>query len=459
MPGFPDSIRGQLVLLIVAALAVAQAISLWLFVDERSLAVRAALGSEAAARAANVARLIEEAPEPLHEAILRAADSPLVRFGIAGRPEVDHRDHRGTGAVEARIRALLGDRERDIRVELHEVVGSVMPLPHMSSDMAQMHLAMMEGQLAAIEMRLSIALSDGRWLNVATRFQRPPLQWAWASALSFGLTAALLLIAAFWFILTRITRPLKHLSRAADRLGRGEATAAIEPAGPSEIRDLACAFNRMQERLSRFIGDRTRLIAALSHDLRSPLTAMRVRAEMIDDAESREKLVVSIEEMQEMVDGTLAFARGMATSEPTERADIAAFLATLRDDMAAGFGIEAEPGLIARIRPKSMRRALRNVIENGLRYGGEVEVAVKRTGEMIELCVRDRGPGIPEAEQERVFEPFYRIEKSRSRDTGGAGLGLAIARTIIHGHGGSIELANRTGGGLEVRIRLPADTG
>ena len=448
-----------MVLLIVAALAVAQTISLWLFVDERGLAVRAALGFEAAGRAANVALLLEEAPESLQQAILRAANSPLVRFDLSDIPAVDHESHADGGAVEARVRGLLGGaNDREIRVELHEVEQGIPPMPHLAPEMAEMHLAMMRGELSAIEMQLSIALADGQWLNVGTRFERPPLQWPWASIVSFGITAAIILVSACWFLLTRLTGPLLRVSRAADQLGRGEAVDPLPLIGPSEVRGLTQAFNRMQARLTRFVADRTRLLAALGHDLRSPLTAMRVRAEMVDEDETRDSLVASIEEMQEMVDATLAFARGMASSEVYETVDLGAYLKQLQADMIDGFTLDTANSISVRLRPQSVRRALRNIIENAQRYGGGAEVTFVHDAEYVQIRVSDNGPGVPEAELEQVFEPFFRLEKSRSRETGGTGLGLSIARTIVRAHGGEVALTNRTEGGLLVTVTLPLET-
>ena len=459
MPRPFDNLRGQLVLLIVAALAVAQTISLWLFVDERGLAVRAALGFEAAGRAANVALLLEEAPESLQQAILRAANSPLVRFDLSDIPAVDHESHADGGAVEARVRGLLGGaNDREIRVELHEVEQGIPPMPHLAPEMAEMHLAMMRGELSAIEMQLSIALADGQWLNVGTRFERPPLQWPWASIVSFGITAAIILVSACWFLLTRLTGPLLRVSRAADQLGRGEAVDPLPLIGPSEVRGLTQAFNRMQARLTRFVADRTRLLAALGHDLRSPLTAMRVRAEMVDEDETRDSLVASIEEMQEMVDATLAFARGMASSEVYETVDLKTYLKQLQADMIDGFTLDTANSISVRLRPQSVRRALRNIIENAQRYGGGAEVTFVHDAEYVQIRVSDNGPGVPEAELEQVFEPFFRLEESRSRETGGTGLGLSIARTIVRAHGGEVALTNRTEGGLLVTVTLPLET-
>jgi signal transduction histidine kinase len=294
---------------------------------------------------------------------------------------------------------------------------------------------------------------------VATRFHRPPLQWAWASAVTFGLTASLI-VAVIWFALSRLIGPLHRLAAAADRLGLGEDVAEIAPTGPEELRRLTTAFNAMQARLTRMIAEHTRMLAALGHDLRSPLTAMRVRVEMVDDDETRERLIATLDEMQEMVEATLAFARGVASSEATETVDPAKFLRALIDDIAETGGtvtLDATPGSALRLRPHALRRALRNVIDNALRYGGRAAVRLERVGGTARITVSDDGPGIPEADLERVFEPFVRLETSRSRETGGSGLGLAIARTIIHAHGGDIRLANRPEGGLTATIDLPID--
>ncbi|WP_425053819.1 ATP-binding protein [Psychromarinibacter sp. S121] len=453
-----DSLRGQLVLLIVAALAIAQAVSLFLFVDERGLAVRAALGFEAAGRAANVALLLEEAPSSLHQAILRAANSPLVRFELSPVPAVDHGSHADGGAVETRVRGLLGGApDREIRVELHTVEHDILPMPHLAAEMAEMHLAMMRGEVSAIEMQVSIALSDGQWLNVGTRFERPPLQWPWVSFVSFGLTAALILITTCWFLLTRLTGPLLRVSRAADRLGRGEAVDPLPLIGPGELRDLTQAFNRMQARLTRFVADRTRLLAALGHDLRSPLTALRVRAEMVEEAETRDSLIASVQEMQEMVDATLSFARGMASAEAYETVDLGDYLRQLQADMVEGFDLDTGDRIELRLRPHSVRRALRNIIENAQRYSGGASVTCQHDSEEVRILISDTGPGIPEDQIEQVFEPFFRLEKSRSRETGGTGLGLSIARSIIRAHGGEVTLANRPEGGLVATVTLPRE--
>ena len=456
MRRFLSSLRGQLVLLIIGALMLAQALSLWLFVDERSLAVRAALGAEAAGRAANVARLIEEAPQELQAAILRAADSPLVRFDVSSQPTVDHLNHVDGGSVEARMRALLGpDDDRLIRVELHKAEGTLTPMSHINPDGNNMHLQVMRGGLLTLEMTVSVGLQDGRWLNVDTRFNRPPLQWPVISTLSFGITAALLLIGVIWFLLSRLTGPLRRVASAAESFGRGETPDALPATGPHEVRDLTVAFNDMQGRLTRHIADRTRVLAALGHDLRSPLTALRVHAEIVDEEDIRASMISSIEEMQDMVERTLAFAHGMATSEEAKTVELRAFLEKLQQDMHGGFEIGDVDQIHVRLRPNAMRRALRNLIVNAQRYGNGAIVSVSGDRDTVTIEILDNGSGIPEADLERVFEPFFRLEKSRSRNTGGTGLGLSIARTIARAHGGDVRLENRPEGGLMAVLVLP----
>ena len=450
------SLRAQLVILILGALAVAQAVSLWLFVDERSLAVRAALGFEAAGRAANVVRLLEEAPPNLAASIVRAANSPLVRFDLASAPSVTAPDHHHAAYIETRVRALLGDSfSRDIRVNVRETALPLQPIPNLSPQMAQMHQEMMQDRMQAVEITLSIALSGGQWLNIDTRFERPPLQWPLSSFLAFGLTAALILVAAFWFVMTRLTGPLRSLSRAAEGLGRGDAGEPLPVAGPEEVRDLTRAFNRMQERLTRFVADRTRILAAVSHDLRSPLTAMRFDAEVVEDEETRESLIASIDEMQTMAEATLNFAEGLAGREASEVVDVSNWLETLAGDKATPFKLIGGPLMTVRIRPLALRRAIRNLVENAIRYGGSATVGWHCAGDDLVIEVDDHGPGIPEGELDEVFAPFHRLEASRSLETGGHGLGLAIARAIVRGHGGDIRLENRPEGGLKASIFIP----
>lgn len=448
--------RSQIALLVVSVLFVAQIVGLWLFVDERALAVQAAIGSEVAGRAANVARLIEEAPGDLQQQIVVAANSPLVRFDLDEQPAVVHTNHNIDGAVEARIRALLNDEySRDIRVEVHEIEQGLLPLPNLSPEMAEMHAEMMQGTLAAIEMEVSIAVAGGQWLNVATRFERPPIQWSWASTLSFVLTAGVLLLAMFWFLLTRLTRPLNELAAVAEEFGRGGGQEPLTPVGPTEVRNLTTAFNDMQARLARFVSDRTQMLSALAHDLRSPLTALRVHAEMVEDPETKGGIAASLAEMQDMVEAMLAYARGVGRDEDLQEVEITEYLTDMKHRTNGVLDMRTGPDAKVRIKPNALRRALRNLIDNAQRYGRSPTVSWRVSAESLEIVVDDEGPGIPEDRLRDVFQPFLRLEQSRSHETGGHGLGLSIARSIVLEHGGTITLSNRKDGGLCARVVLP----
>lgn len=445
------SLRVQLVLLVGAAFLVGQALSLVLFADERSSAVQAALGAEAAGRAANVALLIENAPSELHQQIVMAASSPLVRFEIGPDAVVKEAEHHEDAAVEARIRALMNDSfSRAIRVEVHEIDGNVLPVPNLTPEMAEMHADMMRGTLAALELEISISLSGGNWLNVATRFERPPWQLSSGSLLSVLLSVGLGALAVFWFVIARLTRPLTALKQATEALGRGDHVVPLTPAGPPEVKALTQAFNVMQDRLRRFVADRTMMLAALAHDLRSPLTAMRVQSAMVDDAETQASIVRSTEEMSEMVEATLAYARGVGAEEVVEEVLLSEIF-----ERAGARPADWPNGVAVAVRKTAIIRALRNLVENAQRYGSDAEVHWSVVGSDLEICVKDDGPGIPEDKIEQVLEPYVRLEQSRSRQTGGTGLGLSIARSVVLSHGGSLALSNRPTNGLCARITIP----
>lgn len=450
----PRTLAGQLILIILAALAVAQAISLWMFFDERRLAVRNALGLEAADRAANVARLITEVSPDLHPSILRAANSSLARFSLDTAPEVDHLEH-GDSRIVERIRFQLFDEEAEIRVESHDELRPLSPMPGMPRKMGRKHRRMAMA-IATVKTQISIGLGPDQWLNVSTRYHRPPLQWAWSQIATFSLTA-LIVVIVLWLVLRRLTGPLRDLADAADRLGRGEEITPIPPSGPDELQRLTGAFNEMQARLSRSVSERAQVFAALGHDLRSPLTALRVRSEMVEDDETRDRLIAIIAEMQDMTEATLSFARGTTTSEPVIETDLTALLTELIEDLPdpASATLDGAAQAICRVRPGALRRALRNLIENAVRYGERARIALTSEPDQIRIIIQDNGPGIPPADRARVFDPFVRLEASRSRDTGGTGLGLSIARTIVLAHGGDIVLGEAPGGGLKVEVILP----
>ena len=455
----PRSVGGQLLALLLLALAITQGLSLILLTGERNLAVRAALGLEAAGRAANVALLLEAAPTALQGSILASADSPLVRFALEATPQTPHSSFEAVAMV-ARMRQILGDA-RDIRAEVHGLAGPPPELPEGLPDaMRPMHRAMMAARPEPVELTLSIRLEGGNWLNVRTMFQRPGVQWSPRALLPLVLMlAAVALVAGV--TARRIVGPMRALAAGAERLGRGLDAAPLALTGPTEVQEATQAFNRMQARLTRLIAERTRMLAALSHDLRSPLTAMRLRVELLAEDEDSTRLKALVEEMQAMVEQTLDFARAAAQGaaaqgEAVQEVNLAALLRDLVADAGAGHAtLTAPESVFLTLRPTAIRRALRNLIDNALRYGTRAEVALVRQGGEAVITIADHGPGLPEDQLEAVFEPFVRGEASRSRATGGVGLGLASARSIARAQGGDVTLANRPEGGLLATLRLP----
>lgn len=443
----PRSLLGQLALLIVAAFLAAQAISVWIFADERGAAIRAAQRYETVERAAAVAQALDQAPRESRESILAAVNSRLVRFSVGVAPLVT------SGQPDLVPIEGPGDiRATEVTVSPHDGQPAEPP-----AAFAWLHDRMRAAGVAPVEFRISVPLGDGDWLNVSARFQRPDLQ-APPALLGATLLSLALVIAALWYGLGRITRPLRQLASAADGFGLDAPAPEMPRRGPREVQALSDALERMHGRLTAMVTDRTRMLAALGHDLRSPITALRVRAEMVDDDETRERMAATLDEMQEMVDSTLAYARGVSTDQPMEETDLAGLVHGLAEELSETgpeISVEAPAPVRAEIRRTAMRRALRNLMENAQRYGAGARATVRETARAAEILIEDEGPGIPEDDLEKVFDPFTRLETSRSRETGGIGLGLPIARSILRAHGGDVTLTNRTSGGLRATIHLP----
>ncbi|KJS38335.1 MAG: hypothetical protein VR70_10270, partial [Rhodospirillaceae bacterium BRH_c57] len=265
------------------------------------------------------------------------------------------------------------------------------------------------------------------------------------------------LVAAIWAA-RRLARPLRHMALAADRLGRDVTAPPLPEEGPEEVRRAAEAFNRMQSRLRRLVEDRMQMLAAISHDLRTPITLLRLRAEFMQDKTEQAKTLQTLDEMAEMVNSLLAFAREEAAEEEMRVVDLAALVETVCVDLAdTGAKVTcrlAEP-LPMSCRVSAVRRAVTNLVSNAVRHGGEASVAVETTPGQVRIIVEDEGPGIPEGELEQVFRPFYRVERSRNRDTGGVGLGLAVVRSVARQHGGDAFVKNRPDRGLRAIMALP----
>ena len=269
--------------------------------------------------------------------------------------------------------------------------------------------------------------------------------------------SSLILFAVAMVFMRNQVRPIRRLAAAADALGKGRDVPTFKLQGATEVRQAATAFNIMRERLLRQISQRTEMLAGVSHDLRTPLTRMKLQLALLKETPELADLKADIREMEEMVDGYLAFARGEGSEEPVST-DIGDLLSEVIDGaQRAGGDVElaTNGALTVPVRPAALKRCFANLVSNAMRYGKHVMVNAARRGNAVEITVDDDGPGIPPEQRDEVFRPFRRLEESRNIETGGVGLGLTIARDIVHGHGGAIYLEDSPLGGLRARLRLP----
>jgi signal transduction histidine kinase len=468
------SLAAQIITFMLLALAVSQGIGFLVSWDERGQAVRAVAKGEFFSRMASLALSLDATPDTVHDDILAVTGTVYSRFWLSDKEPNDA----GDWAKEAwaRLRQPLPPR----KMPGHPVPGGgpavasapALPLGAAIADEPArwINIAPASWQLArpakfqyldaSIGMGLAVRLDDGMWLNAAYAKSYNNAFWTSQSALSLGITAVVLSVIAV-LVARGIARPMRRLATAAELLGRGEAVPPLPESGPDDIRQTAEAFNRMQARLQRFVEDRTRMLAAIGHDLRTPLTSLRLRAEFVSDPEVQDKMLKTIAEIQTMTESALAFAREQATVEPTRTVDLSALVESLCDDLVdlgQNVSFLDGPKINYRCRPDALRRAIRNLVENAVRYGEHARVSLARTPESIDIVIEDDGPGIPDGAGEQVFAPFFRLEHSRNRETGGVGLGLSIARAIARHHGGDIQLSNQARG-LRAVVGLPLVAG
>jgi signal transduction histidine kinase len=388
---------------------------------------------------AAITRVVDAAPAELREGLARAATNPgyTVRWHRAreetGTPPADPNDRNEPGGI---VRDLLGDPAR--RVESFEPDDWSAPR-------------------ATASYTMLVQLRDDTWLAFST----PSRSWGLDPGMRNLIVAALVLLSTLGVAAVatrRLALPLQRFARAARRFASDFRAPPIALTGPHEIRQAAIAFNAMQAQIQHFVADRTQMLAAISHDLRAPLTRMRLRGEFIDDPEQQQKLFRDVDEMQDMISAALAFFRDDARLEEATPFDLSELLMTLVDDFrdqGVAIAFEGPRGVVYAGRPLGIKRALVNLLENAVKYGRQPRIDLVPHAGNIEIRVSDRGPGVPDDLLEQVFMPFYRVDTSRHRSTGGVGLGLSAARAIVREHGGELQLRNRKGGGLEARMTLP----
>lgn len=458
----PRSFTGQLALLLVLALLVAQAAAILIYSHERLKVTRDMFQEAILDRTAAILLLLEDAPEDLHFRMLDTASSPFFRFSTSAQARAQRQSSPESEIASRSLARQLGIPPRRVIVafgpEISEERWPV--LRHLRLLLPVMDRAERNARSGANWLQVSVAMKSGSWLNLSVGPPPGPPPFGRPFLISLILSSLATLAVAV-FVAGRMARPMRRLADAADRFGRGEAVEPLPETGPDEARRSARAFNTMRERLGRYVKDRTTMLAAISHDLRTPLTSLRLRAEMVDDEDTRDRLVETIEEMRSMSDATLTFVRADQAEEETRAVDLSALAESVVEDLVElGQDASLEEGghPVVRCRPVALKRALRNLVENAVRYGGAARVVVDEgRGEAL-IRVTDDGPGVPGEDLERIFEPFVRGEASRSRETGGIGLGLAISRTIARSHGGDIQLRNRPEGGLEAILTIPMST-
>lgn len=478
----PRSLFGQVLLALVAGLAAAYAVGAWLMFDDRSRLAGRLLGGFAAQRIAGFVSLLDEADQRERERLVRALSVPPTRITMdepwrapAGAP---------TGDAAWFAQLLVRELARQHELQVLSIVwagpgrgregsdGARAPPADTGTDRyesphdvrregdrdAWRRAAKRGGRRPLLLVIAQVKLADGavatfrHALPIAP--QDEPLRLIALVAVS-GLTVALL---AGWTV-RRLTRPLATLADAAAGLARDLDRPPLPESGPTEVARAARAFNAMQASLKSYIDTRAHVLAGVSHDLRLPLTRARLRIERIADAEVKKSIESDLDEMERMIGSTLEYLRAGASSEPSIRLNLGALIEGVAEDMEALGATIAVHGRCESPfvgRPQALRRCLANLVDNARRYGGgHVDIRVLDGTDRVEIRVEDRGPGIPAAERERVFEPYVRLDASRAKHTGGTGLGLAIARAIARGHGGDVTLADRDGGGLSAQLILP----
>ena len=440
---WPQSLVGQIILLVAIALFVAQAINFGLLLRERN---RLTLTAQTAP---GVYRIVDALDG---RAGRRRDDRPRARFlevapRLAGerRPEVERR--------ALAMFAEVGLNVRSVRVVEDNQVA---PLRRWERRRIRAGGELPEGG----RMRRLIMAAEyqpGQWVVTQTRMaDRPPRFGGWLIGQTLILYA-IVLLPLLW-VGRRLARPLGQLTRSAQQFANSGSADPVEERGPGDVRDLTTAFNAMRSRIFAMLDEKDRMLGAIGHDLRTPLASLRVRTESVEDEGERARMSDTIEEMNRMLEDILSLARAGRSSEPLQKVDLSALAdAVVEDFIELGSPAQMADSdrAVASVRPQQIRRALRNLIENAIVYGERAHVSVERQDGAIRLVVSDDGPGIAQDRMAEMMEPFTRLEGSRNRETGGAGLGLALVRAIMAEHGGALRLANRPGGGLEASLVLP----
>jgi signal transduction histidine kinase len=464
MPLLPASLFGRTLLVLAAGLVLAQLGSMAIHLFDRGSSVYRLASLQIATRIAQTARILNRLPAGEREKVVQEISGPHLRLALSERPVVvasgftehDPYEQQFTESLQRQIGARW-----PIRVDVNP-----QPRPRrFSTDgaaagsfelwMARHFYFLLPDPFSIV---VQVGLEDGTIAIFDVNVPQEALSRL-ESLVPLLLLLLLLCFALAGFLVRMTTRSLDRLARAADAIGEEPGSAPLVESGPSEIRRVIAAFNRMQERVRRYVVERGRLLSAISHDLKTPITRLRLRAEMLSDAQLRGKMLRDLAEMQTMVATTLDFFSSVGKDLPRQPVDVGALIDSMCEDRRESgqtLSVRGAPLRPYRADPQALRRCLDNLIENAVRYGSCADIEIADSPERLRIAIRDGGPGIPNQELERVFEPFYRLDGSRNMDSGGTGLGLSIARSIARWHGGDVRLSNSEGGrGLVAELALP----
>jgi signal transduction histidine kinase len=446
---WPSTLRVQLILVVAGAVAISN-IGVAFYFYKKSEAQTSNFSNERMIdRAAAVAATITQVTPQSRLVVMRTMSQPTWRFREANRGY----DTMPMTAEEAALAKRLADalpdnhpRKKAVMVHLHEVLANIpeelrpvrSPTAATGTDVIQ-----------------TIVPIDAHSM-ISGVLLRPTPDWP-IEIMIAALIAVVTASAGAAFMARRVVRPLSELTTAAAKVAMGSGTPHVAEQGPDDVRNAAIAFNTMAAKVTRTLESQRHLLSAVGHDLRTPITAMRINLEFIEDSELREGLMRNLEELQVLTEQVLAAAKG-AGGERSRQVDLSALVESLCTDLdelgEPVSWVNHSPAPIA-CRPNEIKRAVRNLVENAVAYGHKAEVRISDTSDGYEVLVEDEGPGIPENDRQRVFEPFVRLESSRNEATGGTGLGLTLVKAIAEGHGGAIRLEDRPGGGLRARMHLP----
>jgi signal transduction histidine kinase len=483
----PRTLFGQTLLALLAGIGLAVVVGGWIYASARLEAVRAVGALAAAERIVNLSRMVAEAPAEWRSRLAQGSSDATFRVGLSSRSpalttEAGEAD--AAGAIAVFMQDALPGMPVQVSVRAAADAGVASggggsggyrgpgygggpgmgrgSGPHRVGE-AGPGMGMMRGPLgrAAMSWRgleAAVQIEPGQWLTFSTSLPEVGPTLSPRLFVALAVSIALIALLTAWTV-RRMTAPLRDLSAAAERFGRDVDAPALPMAGTTEVQRAAAAFNQMQSRLRRLIENRTLMLAAISHDLRTQLTLLRLRAEGAETADDRARMLSTIANMDAMLTATLSFARDEAASEARKRIDLGALVTSIADDMAdAGLPVTATDvaaGLVIEVKPMALRRALTNLIENAVKYGACARVSLQADPGCAIIRVDDDGPGIAEDQLARVLQPFVRLDESRNSETGGIGLGLAIAASIAEAHAGRLHLANRPEGGLRASLDLP----